>query len=216
MASVTVISGLAEVHPVIERSTLSLLTFLNASTKSSLLSQKRLRSRTHVECVSGLLDSGWCTLSLFSDNSPHLSADAVLALNAAAVIANIKLQVQQRQKDEQRQTTSHTATTGTPDFSWPLASPSTNFTWNTLTFSNMRGFCIDNTERLMSLHSGHVAVGAAAQLNTHLEFFLDSSSEPLQEFLPMLRITDCSLSVWAFMTVMMLCVFLLISVFNRG
>lgn len=49
--------------------------------------------------------------SLFLDNSPHLSADAVLALNAAAVIANIKLQAQQRQKDEQRPTT---ATAGAP------------------------------------------------------------------------------------------------------
>ncbi|XP_067285694.1 (E2-independent) E3 ubiquitin-conjugating enzyme FATS [Pseudorasbora parva] len=50
------------------------------------------------------------TLLKVADNSPHLSADAVLALNAAAVIANIKLQAQQRQKDEQRPTTSHTAT----------------------------------------------------------------------------------------------------------
>lgn len=123
-----------------ECSILALITFLNASTKSSLHSQKRLHSCTHVECVSGLLDSGWCTLSLFLDNSPHLSADAVLALNAAAVIANIKLQAQQRQKDEQRQNTSHTATAGTPDLSWPLAFPNTNFTWNTLTFSKMGGF----------------------------------------------------------------------------
>ncbi|XP_077056338.1 (E2-independent) E3 ubiquitin-conjugating enzyme FATS isoform X2 [Siphateles boraxobius] len=46
------------------------------------------------------------TLLKVADNSPHLSADAVLALNAAAVIANIKLQAQQRQKDEQRPTTS--------------------------------------------------------------------------------------------------------------
>ncbi|KAK7122276.1 hypothetical protein R3I94_019412 [Phoxinus phoxinus] len=36
------------------------------------------------------------TLLKVTDNSPHLSADAVLALNAAAVIANIKLQAQQR------------------------------------------------------------------------------------------------------------------------
>ncbi|XP_056126635.1 (E2-independent) E3 ubiquitin-conjugating enzyme FATS [Rhinichthys klamathensis goyatoka] len=50
------------------------------------------------------------TLLKVSENSPHLSADAVLALNAAAVIANIKLQAQQRQKDEQTPTTSHTAT----------------------------------------------------------------------------------------------------------
>ncbi|KAG1930469.1 hypothetical protein F2P79_022361 [Pimephales promelas] len=50
------------------------------------------------------------TLLKVSENSPHLNADAVLALNAAAVIANIKLQAQHRQKDEQTQTTSHTKT----------------------------------------------------------------------------------------------------------
>ncbi|XP_042591934.1 (E2-independent) E3 ubiquitin-conjugating enzyme FATS isoform X2 [Cyprinus carpio] len=44
------------------------------------------------------------TLLKAADNSADLSADAVLALNAAAVIANIKLQAQQRR------TTSHTAT----------------------------------------------------------------------------------------------------------
>ncbi|XP_026111763.1 uncharacterized protein LOC113089295 [Carassius auratus] len=44
------------------------------------------------------------TLLKAEDTSADLSADAVLALNAAAVIANIKLQAQQRR------TTSHTAT----------------------------------------------------------------------------------------------------------
>ncbi|XP_058649218.1 (E2-independent) E3 ubiquitin-conjugating enzyme FATS isoform X2 [Onychostoma macrolepis] len=44
------------------------------------------------------------TLLKAADNLADLSADAVLALNAAAVIANIKLQAQQRR------TTSHTAT----------------------------------------------------------------------------------------------------------
>ncbi|XP_026108916.1 MAP7 domain-containing protein 2-like [Carassius auratus] len=44
------------------------------------------------------------TLLKAADNSADLSADAVLALNAAAVIANIKLRAQQRP------TTSHTAT----------------------------------------------------------------------------------------------------------
>ncbi|KAK2876090.1 hypothetical protein Q8A67_020186 [Cirrhinus molitorella] len=53
------------------------------------------------ELISGIKP---LTLLKAADNSTDLSADAVLALNAAAVIANIKLQAQQRR------TTSHTET----------------------------------------------------------------------------------------------------------
>ncbi|XP_048026712.1 (E2-independent) E3 ubiquitin-conjugating enzyme FATS isoform X4 [Megalobrama amblycephala] len=66
--------------------------------------------RTHEERKEPISEIKPLTLLKVADNSPHLSADAVLALNAAAVIANIKLQAQQRQKDEGRRTTSHTAT----------------------------------------------------------------------------------------------------------
>ncbi|XP_051530848.1 (E2-independent) E3 ubiquitin-conjugating enzyme FATS [Myxocyprinus asiaticus] len=66
------------------------------------------------ETISGIKP---LTLLKVPDNSAQLTADAILALNAAAVIANIKLQAQQRQSvqchnssPEQRQSTLNTKT----------------------------------------------------------------------------------------------------------
>ncbi|XP_016085869.1 (E2-independent) E3 ubiquitin-conjugating enzyme FATS isoform X1 [Sinocyclocheilus grahami] len=70
-----------------------------SASKERLEWDRRLEERE--EPISGIKP---LTLLKAADNSTDLSADAVLALNAAAVIANIKLQAQQRR------TISHTAT----------------------------------------------------------------------------------------------------------
>ncbi|XP_051968937.1 (E2-independent) E3 ubiquitin-conjugating enzyme FATS isoform X2 [Xyrauchen texanus] len=81
------------------------------------------------ETISGIKP---LTLINVPDNSPHLNADAILALNAAAIIANIKLQAQQRQgvqrlnsSPEQRQITLNTTADdrGVKEDSYPSPDP---------------------------------------------------------------------------------------------